>query len=237
MEKILVFKDGSYDECIAYVGERVGGKFASHACSSGVFCRDGKTTIEFSTRKIYEPYVRAETENAVAEVLTLAYKYRFFEKALPYLRLKEQEKDVLLTALVSADFETDKEYLRRRIATLENYPLDGVFAFRMQDMKEGWKRTSACLSEEFDERALDSFVGWIAEEGKGRVFLLDDVLYDEEYRPMKKSVLTGGYSAKKEMLHSRAKYAYCFGEQSEETKAFLKRYYADRTFFCRGKVE
>lgn len=232
MEKILVFKDGSYDECIAYVGERVGGKFAAHACSSGVFCRDGKTTIEFSMQKIYEPYVRAETENAVAEVLTLAYKYRFFEKTLPKFNLKEEEKEVLLTALVCADFETDKEYLRRKITSLENYPLDGVFAFRMQDMKEGWKRTSACISEEFDARALDAFLGWIAEEGKGRVFLLDDVLYDEEYRPMKKSVLTGGYSVKKEMLLSRAKYAYSFGCQSEDTKAFLKRYYADRTFFC-----
>ena len=49
---------------------------------------------------------------------------------------------------------------------------------------------------------------------------------------MKKSALIGEYSAPKEILLSGARLVYCFGEQTEGTKDFLKKYYAEKTFFC-----
>ena len=67
MEKIRVSKDGKPDECIAYVSERVSGKYAALPCVAGVFGRSGRTSLEFSTEKPYEPYVRGETVSAVAE--------------------------------------------------------------------------------------------------------------------------------------------------------------------------
>ena len=64
------------------------------------------------------------------------------------------------------------------------------------------------------------------------MFLQGDTAYDEDYRPLKKSALTGEYSAPKEILLSSAKLVYCFGGQSEKTRTFLKKYYPEKTFFC-----
>lgn len=232
MEKIRVSKDGQIDECIAYVSEKVGGKFSALPCSAGVFCRAGRCAIEFSTEKVYEPYVRGETVSAVAEVLALFYKYRFFSRLLPLPALTKDERELLLTALVSADFSADKEYVKRRLSGLDEYRIDGVFFFRMQELKKSWERIASFVPASFSGEALYSFVKYLVTEGEKRVFLQGEAAYDEDYRPLKKSALIGGYSAPKEILLSSARFVYCFGEQSRETKDFLLRYYPEKTFFC-----
>ncbi|MDD6995245.1 MAG: hypothetical protein SPH68_08290 [Candidatus Borkfalkiaceae bacterium] len=232
MEKIRVSKDGRPDECIAYVSEKVGGRFSALPCSAGVFCRAGRSAIEFSTEKIYEPYVRGETVSAVAEVLALFYKYRFFSRLLPLPALTKEERELLLTALVSADFSADKEYVKRRLSGLDEYRIDGVFFFRLQELKKSWERIASYVPASFSGEALFSFVKYLVSEGEGRVFLQGESAYDEDYRPLKKSSLIGGYSAPKEILLSSARFVYCFGGQSQDTREFLKKYYPERTFFC-----
>ena len=170
--------------------------------------------------------MRKETASAVAEVLVLFYKYRFFSDLLPLPSLKQEERELLLTALVSADFQTDKKYTETRLSGLDEYRIDGVFFFRLQELKESWVRIASYVPNEFSPAALYSFVG------EGRIFLQGESAYDEEYRPLKKSALIGEYSAPKEILLSGARLVYCFGEQTEETKDFLKKYYAEKTFFC-----
>ncbi|MCI5975564.1 MAG: hypothetical protein MRZ13_05790 [Clostridiales bacterium] len=225
-------KDGKPDRCIAYVSEKVGGKFSALPCVAGVSCLKNRTSVEFSTEKIYEPYVRKETASAVAEVLVLFYKYRFFSDLLPLPSLKQEERELLLTALVSADFQTDKKYTETRLSGLDEYRIDGVFFFRLQELKESWVRIASYVPNEFSPAALYSFVQFLSSEGEGRIFLQGESAYDEEYRPLKKSALIGEYSAPKEILLSGARLVYCFGEQTEETKDFLKKYYAEKTFFC-----
>ncbi len=232
VEKIRVTKDGSPDECIAYLSERVSGKYAALPCVAGVYGKNGRTSVEFSTEKLYEPYVRGETAAAVAEVLVLWYKYRFFKKIVPAPALEQEDRDLLLTALIAADFETDREYVKTRLAGLQEYSLDGVFSFRLQELKTSWKRIASCVSVTFSNESLDSFLDFLITDGKGRVFLRGEDAYDEEYRPLKRSLLTGGYTAPKEILLSNAKLVYCFGEQSEKTRAFLKKYFPEKTFFC-----
>ena len=201
-------------------------------CSAGVFFRAGRSALEITTEKVYEPYVRGETVSAVAEVLVLFYKYRFFSHLLPLPALSEAERELLLTALVSADFSVDKEYVKRRLSGLDEYLIDGVFFFRLQEMKKSWERIASYVPATFSGDALFSFIKYIVSEGEGRVFLQGEAAYDEDYRPLKKSALIGGYSAEKEILLSSARFAYCFGEQSPSTREFLKKYYPERTFFC-----
>ena len=232
VEKIRVYKDGSPDECIAYVSEKVSGKYAALPCVAGVYGRGGRTAVEFSTEKLYEPYVRGETASAVAEVLVLWYKYRFFQKLLPLPALEKEERELLLTALIAADFQMDREYVKTRLSGLEEYSLDGVFLFRMQDLKKSWAQIASCVPVTFSRESLGSFLEFLASEGKGRIFLRGEEVYDEEYRPLKRSALTGKYSAPKEILLSSAKIVYCFGEQSEKTREFLKKYFPEKTFFC-----
>ena len=44
-------KDGKPDRCIAYVSEKVGGKFSALPCVAGVSCLKNRTSVEFSTEK------------------------------------------------------------------------------------------------------------------------------------------------------------------------------------------
>lgn len=231
VEKIRVSKNGTPDECIAYVSEKVSGRYAALPCVAGICGKGGRTSVEFSTEKLYEPYVRGETASAVAEVLAVWYKYRFFENLLPLPALEKEERELLLTALVAADFNTDKEYVKTRLSGLDEYLLDGVFLFRMQELKKSWERIASYVPAAFSQGALRSFLEFLVSEGQGRVFLQGEEAYDEEYRPLKKSALTGEYSAPKEILLSSAKLVYCFGEQSEKTREFLKKYFPETTFF------
>ena len=122
--------------------------------------------------------------------------------------------------------------MKARLSGLDEYLLDGVFFFRMQELKKSWERIASYVPATFSREALESFLEFLVAEGKTRVFLQGDTAYDEDYRPLKKSALTGEYSAPKEILLSSAKLVYCFGGQSEKTRAFLKKYYPEKTFFC-----
>lgn len=232
MEKIIVSKDGRPDGCITYVSEKVGGAFSALPCVSGVFYRDKRTALEFSTEKIYEPYVRKEAVSAVADAIVIYYKHRFFFEKLALPALSAEERELFLAALTAADFRVDKRYAESRLFELAEYPMDGVFAFRLRELKDSWERIASCVTTNFSKVSLHAFLRFLSSEGEGRIFLRGDAAYDEEYRPLKKSELIGKYSAPKEILLSGAKIVYCFGEISTATREFLKNYYPEKTFFC-----
>lgn len=223
-------KDGVIDCCLTYVNERA--KRCALPCAAGIFCRDDRSEIEFSVEKTYEPYVRREIASAAADVLVLFYKYRFFSKRLSLPLLDSEEKRLLLTALVSADFSTDKSWAEDRLRGLRDYALDGIYGFRLKELKTGWEKIASYVDEAFSSESLHSFLRYLASEGEGRVFLSGESAYDDSYRPLKKSLLLGEYSAEGEILLSGTRLIYCFGSQSEHTREFLKKYYREKTFFC-----
>ena len=57
-------------------------------------------------------------------------------------------------------------------------------------------------------------------------------VYDEEYRVLSKSALTGAESPIGEILLGGAERVYCFGEQDAQTSAFLEKYYGENAVFC-----
>ncbi len=79
---------------------------------------------------------------------------------------------------------------------------------------------------------MEGFISFLAEDGEGKIFLKNGKVYDEEYRRLSRSLLTGVESPVGEILLSGAGQVYCFGEVEEETKAFLKKYYGENAIFC-----
>lgn len=57
-------------------------------------------------------------------------------------------------------------------------------------------------------------------------------MYDEEYRLLSKSFLTGRETAFGEILLGGAERVYCFGETERETAELLKKYYGEKAVFC-----
>ena len=80
--------------------------------------------------------------------------------------------------------------------------------------------------------SLENFLEFLTEDGENKLFLKDGKVYDEEYRLLSKSVLTGGASAVGEILLGNAGQVYCFGETDKNTGDFLKKYYGGKVVHC-----
>ena len=195
--------------------------------------KDGDSLeIAFKTEREYCPYVRKFTEEHIADVISIGYKYAYFNKRLSLPILTKMQRRILLTALVAADYKEDRAYALRRIRGLDSYCIDGMFYFRLQELKKRWEEIIEYIPINMGEVGIESFIGFLVEDGEGKVFLKKGRLYDEEYRPLSRSFLTGEEWTIGEVLLSGAEQVYCFGETENEVKSFLKKYYGEKVFFC-----
>lgn len=217
---------------MSYLYEKVKERF-SFLPSMCDMTRDGDCLkIAFKTERAYCSYVRKFTEEHVADVISIGYKYAYFDKRLPLPLLNKQQRRTLLTALVAADYKEDRAYVLRRIRGCENYCLDGAFYFRLQELKKRWEEIVAYIPTDMGEVGMENFIGFLVEDGEGKVFLKNGKLYDEDYRSLSRSLLTGEEWTEGEVLLSGAKQVYCFGETAAGVKTFLKKYYGEKVFFC-----
>lgn len=190
-----------------------------------------QTEISLKLQSAYCPYVRKFAEENIADVIAIGYKYHYFQSRIRLPLLNAEERHVLLTALVAADYKEDKAYVARRIVGFENYCLDGVFHFRLQGLKQRWEEIIGYVPADMGASSMEGFMEFLAEDGEEKLFIKDGKVYDKEYRVLSKSALTGKQSIVAELLLGGAGEIYCFGDADEQTGRFLKRYYPTRTVF------
>ena len=232
VEQITIEQNGFDALYMSYLFGKVRERFSFLPSVCDMETDGDHVEIAFKTEREYFPYVRKYTEEHIADIIALGYKYAYFEKKLPLLLLPPLQKRLLLTALVAADYKEDKNHIIKRIRGYESYCLDGLFHFRLRDMQKRWDEIIEYIPMDMGETGMDSFIEFLAEDGVGKVFLKDGKLYDEEYRPLNKSLLTGVESPIGEILISGAERVYCFGETDGDTAAFLKKYYGEKAVFC-----
>ena len=191
-----------------------------------------RTEIAFKTEREYCPYVRRFAEEHIADVIAIGYKYDFFEKRLRLPMLSPLKRRMLITSLVAADYKDDRAYVARRIRGYENYCIDGVYHFRLQELQKRWEGIIEYIPTDMSEASLDGFIGFLTEDGEGKLFLKDGKVYGEDYRPLTKSLLTGVENTVGEILLGGAEQVYCFGKTESGTEDFLKKYYGDKAIFC-----
>ena len=133
---------------------------------------------------------------------------------------------------MAADYKEDREYVLRRIRGTGNYCLDGAFYFRLKELKKRWEEIIEYIPSDMGEVGMENFIGYLVEDGEGKVFLKNGKLYDEDYRCLSRSLLTGVEWTVGEVLLSGAEQVYCFGETEDAVKNFLKKYYGEKVFFC-----
>lgn len=221
--------DGLY---MSYLYGKVRERFSFLPATCGIH-RDGDTTeIDFQTEREYCPYVRKFAEENMADVIAVGYKYAYFEKRLHLPLLSAMQKRLLITALVAADYKDDKAYVLRKLRGNQQYCLDGVFHFRLQQLKKRWDGILEYVPADMGEVSLNGFVEFLTEDGEGKLFLKGGKAYGEDYRPLSRSLLTGVESPIGEILLGGARQIYCFGEVDGDTKTFLKKYYGANAVFC-----
>jgi hypothetical protein len=232
VEEITIIQNGFDSAYMSYLYSKVRERF-SFLPAVGDIQKEGELTrIDFQAESAYCPYVRKYTEEHIADVISIGYKYQYFEKNLRLPLLSKNEKRVLLTALVAADYKEDKAYVIRRLRGYKQYCLDGFFHFRLQALKKRWDGIVEYVPPDMGKSSTEGFLGFLAEDGEGKIFVKDGKVYDREYRLLTRSLLTGKWSAIGEILLACAERVYCFGETDEETLAFLKKYYGENVFFC-----
>ena len=232
MEEITITQNGFSSLYMSYLYAKVKERF-SFLPAEFDFHREGELAqIECKTERAYCPYVRRYAEENIADVIAIGYKYAFFEKRLTLPLLSKEKKRLLFTALVAADYREDKTYIMRRFYGADEYCLDGVFHFRLRELKKRWEEIADYVPPDMSETALDGFLGFLVEDGDGKVFIKDGKVYDENYRPLCKSRLTGEESIVGEVLLGGAERVYCFGDADKATEKFLKKYYAEKATFC-----
>lgn len=232
VEEITITQNGFDGRYMSYLYGKVKERF-SFLPAEFDMQKDGEhTEIACKTERAYCPYVRRFAEENIADVIAVGYKYAFFEKKLVLPLLSKWQKRLLCTALVAADLKEDRAYALRRLGGFESYCLDGVFHFRLRELKRRWEDIAEYVPTDMSESALDGFLEFLAEDGEGKLFVKGGKVYDEEYRLLSRSKLTGESSVVGEIMLGSAERVYCFGETDGETRSFLRKYYGDKAVFC-----
>ena len=232
VEKITITQSGFNEGYIAYLQDKVQERFSFLPATCNLRKEKEDSALEFQTETAYCPYVRKFAEDNIADIIAIGYKYAFFEKKLFLPLLSKTQKRLLFTALVAADYREDKAYALKRLKGFSSYCVDGVFHFRLQELSRRWKSVAEYVSPDLGERELDGFLGFLTEDGVGKLYVKDGKVYDEDYRVLSKSKLTGEESTVGEILLGNAERVYCFGTMEETTAAFLKKYYGGKAIFC-----
>ena len=232
VEEITITQNGFDGLYMSYLFGKVRERFSFLPAACDIARKGDSTEIAFKTDRAYCPYVRKYAEEHISDVLAVGYKYAYFEKRLPLPLLAPMKKRLLLTALVAADYKDDRAHIAKRIRGYESYCLDGLFHFRLRDLIKRWDEVIDYIPTDMGEGAMDGFIEFLAEDGEGKVFIKDGKVYDEEYRVLTRSLLTGVESPIGEILLSGAERVYCFGEVDGDTAAFLRKYYGEKAIFC-----
>lgn len=166
----------------------------------------------------------------MTEIVGVGYKYRFLD-ACVRVCLPRREKGLLLSALIAADLEVDREYILPRLVSEREFCIDGMYHFRMAALREKWQRIASYIPESFSGRDLKNFSGFLVHESRRTVYLQGQSVFREDFSPLRLSRLTGEESAEREIMLADAGYVKCLGTVSERMGEFLQKYYPERAVF------
>jgi hypothetical protein len=232
VEKITVTQNGEACPYMSYLYTKVTDRFSFLPADSRLVYSGDRTVASFQSEEKYCPYIRNYTEERIADVIAVGYKYNYFASTLRLPCLSKKGRELLFVALVSADLAEDRGFIRRKVSGSEEYCIDGTYHFRLSELKTRWKGIADYVPTDFSESSLDGFLDFLIGESNGKVFLKDGKLYDEDYRRLDLSSLIGKENPIYEILLSGPDNIYCFGKTDAETREFLKKYYKEKAVFC-----
>ncbi len=174
--------------------------------------------------------VREALAEKIAEVLGVGYKYEYINGRLN-VALSRREKKLLCAALIAADYEGDRTYIRRKIEERGEVCIDGVWTFRLPPLKEKWQRIVEYVPEGFTSSDLKKFCEFLVGESKNKIYVKGKTVFGENFTPLRRSRLMGEEDTETEIMLSDAGFVYCLGEVEDSVGDFLQKFYAERAIF------
>lgn len=166
----------------------------------------------------------------VAEVIAIGYKYRFLAPRLNAC-LSQKERRLLCAALIAADLEGDKAYIRRKTEYMADYCIDGIYTFRLALLRAKWEKILSYIPDGFSSGDLKKFCDYLVGESRRKIYVKGNCVFGEDFAPLKRSRLLGEEDLETEIMLSDAGFVYCLGDVEDSVGDFLQKYYAERAVF------
>lgn len=236
MSQIKITEASNKSKNVIYIYEMLSAVIKQLGCVSDL--RGGKNRYELivDVPSSYKELLINEIEDKIADVISVNYKYTFFNKRLNSSGLSSVERELLLTALISADIDEDKKYVVKKLKNYTEYTLDGIFNFRLKPLKEKWLDIVSYIPPGFQSVQLKDFIVYLIRDKMGkRVYFDGGQVYDKRYNLLKRIELLSGDSGEipivKEILLSGAGEVELGSPLPERDEFYLKEFYGDRVRF------
>ncbi len=236
MSQIKITEASNKSKNVIYIYDMLSAVIKQLGCVSDL--RGGKNRYELiiDVPSSYKELLISEIEDKIADVISVNYKYTFFNKRINSSGLSSVERELLLTALISADIDEDKKYVVKKLKNYTEYTLDGIFNFRLKPLKEKWLDIVSYIPPGFQSVQLKDFIVYLIRDKMGkRVYFDGGQVYDKRYNLLKRIELLSGDSGEipivKEILLSGAGEVELGSPLPERDEFYLKEFYGDRVRF------
>ncbi len=229
MEEITVSDAIGRSSFITYLYNAVMGDVMREGGTGELLFGDGRAALRLRL-KGGEARVRARLDEKIAEIVGVGYKYAYLRERLNP-SLARREKKLLLAALIAADYEGDNEYIKRKQREVSACNIDGFYLFRLGALREKWSRIADYVPVGFTSADLKKFCEYLVGESSHKIYLKGNVVFGENFAPLRRSRLTGEEDVMTEIMLSDAGFVYCLGEVEDSVGDFLQKYYAERAIF------
>ncbi len=239
MSVLLISDGGENVENAVYLYGGLTESLCSLPCSVKAYKQTDRNIIEISADDCFYGIVKAEATDKIADVIAVNYKCDFFRSRCKPYGLTDTESRILLAAVVSADIDEDREYIKQRISSEDEFPVDGLFNFRLQALKKKWQDISMYLPRTFNPERLKDFIAFILEEKKSkRVYVQNGKVFDCHYKKLNRAFLSGDDTGDEklltEILLSGSGEAELLSPVRAEEEEFLTEYYGNKIIFSDG---
>ena len=236
MEKLIVSEKECNSRYIAYIAGILSGRAVSGARVQIGFEGD-RVTLSAETESLVE--LKELAAEKIAEVLCIGYKYDLLSRCIRPSGLGAEDREILLAAIIAADFAEDYRYIRARLRDVSVHTIDGFYLFRLQALREKWKGVAACIPTYFDEKQLAEFMEYLLGGSRRKIFLKGKDVYDCRCCRLRRAALIDGGKSEmntfREIVLSGAGKIECLSALSAPQENFLRRYYAGRVGFSTAK--
>lgn len=211
---------------------------------SDLFFKDGNIKVVADKTRVglllnvddeYERIARDELFDKISDVIAVGYKYNFFRQTISLEKMQQEQQELLLSSIISADLEDDKRYIKNKLYNLNNEcAIDGLYNFRLKRLVSKWREISEYIPNYFTEKELKDFIIYLIGEKRGKkVFVDGDCVYDRRYNRLKKVNLLpeGNLKVIKEILISGASEIELKGILPKVDELYLKEYFGDKIHF------
>ena len=176
-----------------------------------------------------------ELIDKVSDVIAIGYKYNFFKSNLAMGGLNENERELLITSLISADLKEDKRYIRSKFKQSKEMAIDGFYNFKLVNLKRKWQEICGYIPDFFYKDELSDFIRYLVKERNGRrITIVGDKVFDRFGKLLNRHKLIGekqNLQVVKEALLSSSTELLIKKMPQEENMFYLKEYFGDKILF------